>query len=131
MGRSGEYMSHMLPSISTESKVGSIVVSKIKLLKETCKCTKTQGKKCKNPALRDMYNSRFKDLKNKYKAEILKAKQDFWKEFCTEHAKSSPWKIYKMSKAGFVRNPVPTTLTLADNIGKGDGKRTPPQILTR
>jgi len=38
-------------------------------------------------------------LKNQYKAEILNAKQDSWKEFCTENARSSPWKMYKRCKA--------------------------------
>jgi len=60
----------------------------------------------------ESYNKCYKDIKNQYKAEILEAKLDSWKAFCTQHANSSRWKIYKMSKAGFARNPVPTTLTL-------------------
>jgi hypothetical protein len=42
--------------------------------------------------------------------QILEAKLDSWEVFCTEHANSSLWKIYKMSISGFARNPVPTTL---------------------
>jgi len=71
-----------------------------------------------------MYNTRFKVLKNQYKAEILKAKQDSWKEFCTEHVKSSPWKVYKICKAGFARNPVPTTLNLPDGPTTTSAKET-------
>ena len=69
---------------------------------------KQRGKRCKNPVLREIDSARFKNLKNRYKAEILTAKQDS----CTDNAKSSPWKIYKMCKAGFARQPVPTSLTL-------------------
>ena len=71
-------------------------------------------KRCKNPVLREIYSTRFKDLKNRYKAEILMAKQDFWKKFCTDNVKSSPCKIYKMCKAGFVRQQAPSSLTLPD-----------------
>ena len=104
---------------------------KLNSLRKHVNALKRRLKRCKNPALRDMYNSRYKDLKNKYKAEILKAKQDSWKEFCMEHVKSSPWKVYKMCKAGFARNPVPTTLTLPDGTSTTSAKETADALLLK
>ena len=51
MGRSGEYMSHMHPSISTESKVRSMVVSKLNSLRKHVKALKRKVKRCKTRPL--------------------------------------------------------------------------------
>ena len=77
---------------------------------------KCSVKRCKNPDLEVISNARFKALKNLYKAELLKAKQDSWKKFCTESTKNTPWKMYKTCKADFARKPVPTSLTLLDGF---------------
>ena len=90
---------------------------------------KRRGKRCKNPVLREIYCTRFKDLKNRYKAEILRAKQEPRKKFCMDNAKSSPLKIYKMFKAGFPRQPVPTSLTLPDGSVSKSAKETANALL--
>ena len=97
---------------------------KLNALRKQVNAVKRRGKRCKNPVLREIYRTRFKELKNRYKAEILTAKQDSWKKFCTDNAKSSPWKIYKMCKAGFARQPVPTSLTLPDGSVSQSAKET-------
>ena len=102
---------------------------KLNTLRKQVNALKHRVRRCNNAALGHMYNTRFKVLKNQYKAEILKAKQDSWKEFCTEHVKSSPWKVYKMCKAGFTRNPVPTTLTLPDGATTTSAKETANALL--
>jgi hypothetical protein len=68
----------------------------------------------KKSDLKEISNGRFKALKNLYKAELLKAKQDSWKKSCTESNKNTPGKMYKTCKAGFARKPVTTSLALLD-----------------
>jgi hypothetical protein len=68
---------------------------------------------------------RFKALKNLYKLELLKAKQDSWRNVCAESTKITPWKMYKVCKAGFTRQPLPSLLNL---IRKGDCKSPPPKV---
>jgi hypothetical protein len=75
---------------------------------------KRRVKRCKNSDLKEISNTRFKALKNLYRAELITAKQDSWKKFCTDSTKHSPWKLYKTRKTGFARTPVPTSLTLLD-----------------
>jgi hypothetical protein len=89
---------------------------KLNTLRKRVNALKRRIKRTKNQALRESYNKQYKDIKNQYKTEILKAKLDSWKAFCTEHANSFPYQIYKMRKAGFARNPVPSTLTLSDGM---------------
>jgi hypothetical protein len=97
-----------------------MVVSKIKCLKKT---GKRRVKRCKNSTLREIYSTRFKDLKHRYKTEILTAKQDSWKKFCTD-VKNTPWKIYKKCKEGFSRHPIPSALTLPDGSISSSAKET-------
>ena len=92
-------------------------------LRKQVNALKRRVKRCKNPALRVIYGTCFKDLKNHYRAEILMAKQDSWKKFCTDSIKSSPWKIY-MCKAGFTRQPVPNSLTLPDGSNSTTAEET-------
>jgi hypothetical protein len=107
-------MSNKLPAIPTEGQVVPWCTLKLITLRKRVNAIKRRVKRTKNQALRESYNKRYKDFKNQYKGEILEAKLGSWKAFCTEHANSSPWKLYERSKAGFARNPVPTTLTLPD-----------------
>jgi hypothetical protein len=96
---------------------------KLNALRKQVNTLKCRVKRCKNPALREIYSTRYKDLKNHYRAEILTAKQDSWKKFCTDSVKSSPSKIY-MCKAGFTRQPAPTSLTLPDGLNSTTAKET-------
>ena len=86
----------------------------LQTIRKQVNAAKRRFNRCKNAILKELYKTRFKALRNHYKTELLKAKQDSWKKFCTESTKKSPWKIYKMAKAGFSRRPVHTTLTLKD-----------------
>jgi len=90
-----------------------MVVTKTKCPKETSKCFKMQSQEMKNSDLKAITNTRFKALKNLYKAELLRAKLESWKKFCTDYTKNMPWKMYKTCKAGFARQPVLTSLTLS------------------
>ena len=62
---------------------------KLYILRKRLNALKRRVKRTKNQALRELYNKRYKDIKNQYKAEILEAKLASWKAFCTEHANSS------------------------------------------
>jgi hypothetical protein len=64
-------------------------------LRKQVNALKRRVKKCKNLDLKKIVNRRFKALKNLYKSEHLKAKQDFWKKFSTECTKITPLKMYK------------------------------------
>jgi hypothetical protein len=97
---------------------------KLNALKKQVNALRRRVKRCKNPVVREICGTRFKDLKNRYRAEILMAKQDSWKKFCTDCVKSSPWKIYNMCKAGFTRQPAPTSLTLPDGSVSTTAKET-------
>jgi len=87
---------------------------KLNALRKEANALKRRVKKCKNSDLKEITNRRFKALKNSYKAELLRAKLESWKKFCTECTKNTPWKMYRTCKAGFVRQPVLTSLTLSD-----------------
>jgi hypothetical protein len=78
----------------------------------------------RKPGPRQICGTRFKDLKNRYRAEILKTKQDSWKKFCTDSVKSSPWKIYNTCKAGLARQPALISLTLPDGSDSTTAKET-------
>ena len=75
---------------------------------------KRRLKRCQNQTLKEIYNLRFRNFKHIYKTELIKAKQDTWKKFCTENTKTSPRKMYKMCKTGFTRKLVPSPLNLQD-----------------
>jgi hypothetical protein len=68
--------------------------------------------RCINHALKAIPKTGFKALKNLHKLELLKAKQDSWRNFCAESTKITSWKMYKVCKAGLTRQPVPSLLTL-------------------
>jgi len=87
---------------------------KLTALRKQVDALKRRVKRCKNPDLKEISNAGFKALKNLYKTELLKAKQDSWEKFCTEGTKNTPWKVYKTCNADFARKPVPTSLTLLD-----------------
>jgi hypothetical protein len=68
----------------------------------------------KTQTLKEITNTRFRALKNLYKAELLTAKEESWKKVWMECTKNTPWKMYKTCKASFARQPVLTSLTLLD-----------------
>jgi hypothetical protein len=102
------------PPFSPKTKYVPWWSPKLNALRKHVNALKRRVKRCKNSTLREIYGTRFKDLKHRYKTEILTAKQDSWKKFCTDNVKSTPWKIYKMCKEGFSRHPIPSSLTLPD-----------------
>ena len=68
---------------------------KLNALRKQVNALKRRVKRCKNQTLKEIYTARFKTLKNLYKLELLKAKQESWRNFCVESSKITPWKIYK------------------------------------
>jgi hypothetical protein len=87
---------------------------KLKVLRKQVNALKHRVKRCKISDLKEISNARFKALKNSYTAELIRAKQDSWRKFCTESTKHSPRKLYKTCRTGFARTPVPTSLTFLD-----------------
>jgi hypothetical protein len=83
----------------------------------------------KNPDLRELCNNRYKEHQNRYKTETLKVKQDSWRKFCTENARSSPWKVYMMSKVDFTRQTVPSSLILQNGLVSTSAKETTNALL--
>ena len=75
---------------------------------------KRRFKRSKNAQLKEIYGNRLRELRRQYKEELLRAKLESWKTFCSESSKTSPWKIYKMGKSGFARRAIPTTLNLTN-----------------
>ena len=82
--------------------------------------------------LKEFYTAHFKALKTQYKGEILKAKQESWRNFCMESSKKTPWKMYKASKTGFNKAGCPPLVKspgwIHNHNRKGNGKRPPPKI---
>jgi hypothetical protein len=85
--------------------------------------------RCKNSVLKEIFNARFKALKQTYRTELIRAKQDSWRKFCTESTKHMPWKLYKICKTGFARTPVPTSLTLLDGSTTSSEEETASALL--
>ena len=88
--------------------------SELQTIRQHVNAAKRRLNRCKNTTLKELYNNKYKAIRNQYKSALIKAKEESWKKFCTESTKESPWKIYKMAKEGFNRRPVSTTLTLKD-----------------
>jgi hypothetical protein len=92
---------------------------------------KRRTRRCKNLDLKKIVDTRFRALKNLYKSEIIKAKQESWRRFCTESSKTTPWKTYKTSKSGFARKPVPSSLTIQDGTVTTSEKETADALLQK
>ena len=71
---------------------------------------KRRFKRSKNDQSKEIYGNRLRELRRQYKEELLRAKLESWKTFCSERSKTCPWKIYKMGKSGFAKRAIPTTL---------------------
>jgi hypothetical protein len=119
------------PPFSPKSKYTPWWSTKLYNLRTQVYALKRRAKRCKNQALKETCSARYKEHKNRYKAEILKAKQDSWKEFCTENARSSPWKVYKMGKVDFARQPAPSSLTLLNGTVTTSAKETANTLLQK
>ena len=102
------------PSFLPKTKIVPWWSPELTALRKQVNALKRRVKRCKNTDLKEISKARFKALKNLYRAELIRAKQESWKKFCTESTKHTPWKLYKTCKSGFPRTPVPTSLTLAD-----------------
>jgi len=110
----GEISKRCFPPFSPKIKYVPWWSPKLTALRKQVNALKRRVKRYKNPDLKEISNAGFKALKNLYKTELLKAKQDSWEKFCTDSTKNTPWKMYKTCKADFARKPVPTSLTLLD-----------------
>jgi hypothetical protein len=117
------------PPFSPKFKYVPWWTPQLNTLRKQVNALKRRAKRCKNPVLKDLCSNRYKEHKNIYKTEILKAKQDSWKEFCTKNARSSPWKVYKMSKADFTRQTFPSSLTLPPGSVTTSAKETANALL--
>jgi len=104
----------VFPPFSPKTKYAPWWSRKLNALRKQVNALKRRVKRCKNSDLKEISKGRFKALKNLYKAELLKSKQDSLKKFCTESTKNTPWKMHKTCKVGFARKQVPTSLTLLD-----------------
>ena len=76
-------------------------------------------------------SNRYKEHKNLYRTEIIRAKQDSWNKFCSENARSSPWKVHKSCKADFARNSAPSSLTLPNGTATASAKETAKVLLQK
>ena len=88
--------------------------TELNILRKQVNATKRRFNRCKNSTIKDIHKAKLKSLTNKYKIELLKAKQESWRKFCTENSNASPWKICKACKRGFASRPIHSTLTLQD-----------------
>jgi len=84
------------------------------VLRKQVNASEHRVKRCKNHYLKEISKTRFKALKNLYKSQLFKAKKESWKKVCAESTKITHWTMYKVCKAGFTRQPVPSSLTLQD-----------------
>ena len=92
------------PPFQTKSKYAPWWSPKLNTLRKLTNALKRRYKRCKNPVFRQTCSNRYKKHKNLHRTEIVRAKQDSWKKFCSENARSSPWKVHKLCKADFARN---------------------------
>jgi hypothetical protein len=122
-GDLGEISKRCFPPFSPKTKYVPWWSPKLNTLRKQVNTLKRRVKRCNNSSLREIYGTRLQELKHLYKTEILTAKQDSWKKFCTD-VKSTSWKIYKMCKEGFARHPIPSSLTLLDRSISTSAKET-------
>ena len=116
-GKLEEINHSCFPPFAPSNKYVPWWTPELNYLRKQVNTSKCRVKRCKNPTLKDTYNTRFQLLRNNYKRKLLKSKQESW-----ESTKESPWKLYKSVKTGFTRKPLPSTLTRADDSStKTDG----------
>jgi len=94
----GEISKRRFPPFSPKIKYVPRWSPKLNALRKQVNALKCRDKRCKNSDLKESSNTRFKALKNLYKAQVLKAKQDSWKKFCMESTKKCPGKCTKLAK---------------------------------
>lgn len=100
-------------------------------LRKRVTAAKRRAKRSKNPILQDIYKTRFKALRSQYKHELIKAKNESWKHYCTHSIKQSPWKTYKNFKTGFTKRTPPTTLTLTNGSSTSSEPETANALLDK
>ena len=103
----------------------------LKILRKQVNAAKRRIRRCKNPTLKVMYKTSFTLLKNNYKAQILKAKLEAWKIFCTESSRTSPWKIYKSCKSEHKNRDILTTLITEEGSATSTPKETAEALLDK
>jgi len=125
----GEIGKECFPPFLPKTKYALWWSPKLNTLRKQVNALKQSIKRCKNHDLKEISKICFKALQNLYKSELFKAKQDSWKKFCAESINISPWKMYKVFKAGFTRQPLPSLLTLQDGSTTTTEKETANALL--
>jgi hypothetical protein len=126
-----EISKRCFPPFKPKTKFVQWWLPKLNTLRKQVNALKRRVKRRKNSDLKEITNTRFKALKNIYKAELLRAKIECWKKICMGSNKNTPWKMYKTCKAGFGRKPVPTTLTLLDRSVTTSAEETAEALLLK
>jgi hypothetical protein len=103
--------------------------SNLNALRKQVKALKRRVKRCKNQILKEIYTARLKAIKNLYKSELLKTKQESCRNVCVESSNITPWEMYKACKTGFTRQLVPSSLTLQDGSTTTSVKETANAVL--
>lgn len=69
--------------------------------------------------LRQLYESTYIEIKEKYKRSIIEAKNNSWKKFCTSQCSKNPWNIvYKFCKKGTNLNNTLNTIDTGNGFTK-------------
>ncbi|KAJ4429314.1 hypothetical protein ANN_26318 [Periplaneta americana] len=105
--------------------------TELNVLRKQTNAAKRRFKRCKNQTLKEIYKEKLNAITRNYKTELLKAKQESWKKFCTESSKDSPWKIYKACKREFERKQAPSTLILQDGVSTLNSEDTATALLNK
>jgi hypothetical protein len=129
--RLGDISKKCFPPYLPKTKHAPWWSPELNALRKQVTAVKRSVKRCKYLDLKKIVNTRFNALNNLYKSELLKAKQGSWKKFCAESTKITPWKMYKSCKAGFARQPVPSSLTLQDGSVTTSEKETANALLRK
>ena len=105
--------------------------TELNLLRKQTNAAKRRFRRCKNQTLKEIYKEKFNALVRNYKNELLKAKQESWKQFCTVKSKDSPWKIYRTCKREFERKQAHSTLILQDGSSTLNAEDTATALLNK
>ena len=104
----------------------------LKALRKHVNALKRGVQRCKNQTLKEFYTARFKALKTHYKGEILKAKQESWRNFCTESSKKNTLENVQGQQNWLYKAACPFLAYppgwIHNHNRKGNGKRPPQQI---
>jgi hypothetical protein len=125
----GEIGKECFPPFLPKTKYAPWWSPKLNALTKQVNALKRRVKRCKNQDLKEIFKTPFKAVKTLYKSDLIKAKKDSWKKFCEDSTKTTPWKMYKVCKAGFTRQPGPSSLILQNGFTTTSEKETARALL--